>query len=267
MISASNANANVTRGYYNDNLLQYETEEILLSGGHSKTVTYTYNADGNRASTQYPVSGYTCSDYTYTNRNQLESVADGLDYVYDTRGNLTTRTVNSQRKHPEQLSVRHARSRDQIVHTLNGTIRTASYGYWDENNSNNRKWTRRQITVLPGHPRNKGEVFVYDLADQATGVQVDVPSPQNVESIPASIHYDGNGNRLWFGAYEWSDLYTTNNLNQYTVRTSLEGDNPQATPTPTPPRRRPRPASANTGASAGRARRQLRPQWQHEHRI
>jgi YD repeat-containing protein len=52
LTSVNNANASISRNYYNDNLLYTETEQILLSGGSTKTVTYTYDADGNRSSTQ-----------------------------------------------------------------------------------------------------------------------------------------------------------------------------------------------------------------------
>ena len=75
---------------------------------------------------------------------------------------------------------------------------------------------------------------MYDLADQATGVTLDVSNPNTTPAPTPNIRYDGNGNRMWFTAYEWLDTYTTNNLNQYTLRNSLEGDNPQATPRPTP---------------------------------
>ena len=62
LIKANNANANVTRAYYDDNLLQNETEQILLSGGHSKTVTYTLRC--RRQPGQYPISGWTVSGCT-----------------------------------------------------------------------------------------------------------------------------------------------------------------------------------------------------------
>ena len=50
--SVNNANATISRGYFYDNLLRTETETI--TGGRAKTVSYMYDADGNRASTQYP---------------------------------------------------------------------------------------------------------------------------------------------------------------------------------------------------------------------
>src|SRR5262249_20332651 len=133
LTTALNANANITRAYYNDNHLQYETEQILVSGGQFKTVTYTYDADGNRASTQYPDGSL--FNYSYTNRNQLQSVAGWANYVYDTRGNLITRTLNANNTQSGYTYDTHDRV-TQIVHNLaSNNIRTLNYGYWDENNS------------------------------------------------------------------------------------------------------------------------------------
>src|SRR4029077_7776199 len=83
LININNANANITRGYYYDNLLRTETEQILLTGGRSKTTSYAYDADGNRAGTTYPdVASFA---YTYTGRNQLKTVNNWASYDYDAR--------------------------------------------------------------------------------------------------------------------------------------------------------------------------------------
>ncbi len=47
-ITINNANSNITRAYFNDNLLKSETQAV--AGGTSKQVTYTYDADANRGS-------------------------------------------------------------------------------------------------------------------------------------------------------------------------------------------------------------------------
>ena len=72
----NNVNANISRAYFDDNLLQQETETI--TGGSSKTVAYTYDADGNRANVTYP--DYATFAYTYTGRNQLQSVGPWATY-------------------------------------------------------------------------------------------------------------------------------------------------------------------------------------------
>jgi YD repeat-containing protein len=134
LININNANANITRAYYNDNLLRSETEQILLVGGRSKTTSYTYDADGNRASTTYP--DLYAFGYTYTGRNQLQAVNNWATYVYDARGNLLTRTLIGNGKHSDYIYD----ARDRVTwatHTLNVT-RGFNYGY--QPNSDNRKY-------------------------------------------------------------------------------------------------------------------------------
>jgi RHS repeat-associated protein len=219
LTSINNANANISRAYFNDNLLRSETESI--TGGSSKTVTYFYDADGNRTTTQYPDT-YTFN-YTYTGRNQLKSVTNYATYDYDARGNLTTRTLvaNGRQSTYGYDSLDRVTS---IQHLLNGTTRTLNYGYYP--NSNNRKWTK--------HEDGYGDAFGYDLADQVTAVLLDVQNPDTTSVGDQSIFYDGSGNRTVFRPYESQDAYTVNDLNQYTGRT--ESDNPlRPTPTPRPP--------------------------------
>jgi YD repeat-containing protein len=98
-----------------------------------------------------------------------------------------------------------------VAHALNGTTRTFSYGY--DTNSNNRKWTQRDGA--------NGDVFSYDLADQVTGVQLDVANPGGVGSIPQTIVYDANGNRTSFSPYGTTDTYTINDLSQYASRNAI----------------------------------------------
>jgi YD repeat-containing protein len=224
LTSVNNANANVTRAYFNDNLLRSETESII--GASSKTVTYSYDADGNRATTVYPDS-YTFN-YTYTGRNQLESVTNYATYDYDARGNLTTRTLLPYQFRSTYLYDNLDRV-TSIQHLLNGTTRTLDYGYYP--NSNNRKWTKH----VDGYEDGYGDVFGYDLADQVTAVLLDVQNPDTLPVGDQSIFYDGSGNRTVFRPYESQDAYTVNDLNQYTGRTTA-ADNPlRPTPTPRPP--------------------------------
>jgi hypothetical protein len=77
-----------------------------------------------------------------------------------------------------------------------------------------RKWARRAL--------GNGDVFDYDLNDQATAMKLNVP---NAESTPAgtpTIIYDWNGNGSWFTPYGSNNV--TNNLNQYTSRNTINAD-------------------------------------------
>jgi RHS repeat-associated protein len=64
-------------------------------------------------------------------------------------------------------------------------------------------------------------VFNYDLADQATGVLLNVQTPQSTPTPAPNITYDSNGNRTSFHPpyVSWETYGAANNLNQYTTRT------------------------------------------------
>jgi RHS repeat-associated protein len=207
LTSIANVNATISRQYFNDNSLRAETQSITGVAA-AKTVNYTYDADGNRASIQYPDT-YLFS-YTYTERNQLKSVGNNAIYTYDLDGNLATRTpANGTSSTYTYDALDQVTS---IVHALNGTTRRFDYAY---DNVGNRKWTKREGNV--------GDVFGYDLADQVTGVQLNVANPSGVQSIPRTIIYDANGNRTSFSPYGPTDTYTINNnsLNQYNRRNNV----------------------------------------------
>ena len=212
LTAINNANANISRAYFDDNLLRQETETI--TGGSSKTVAYTYDADGNRANVTYP--DYATFAYTYSRRNQLKSVGPWATYAYDENGytgDLTTRTLNN--------STHTSYNYDPldrvtwITHSLTSGVRGFNYGY-DDVSVGNRKYIRRTGTTLG----DKGDVFSYDLADQAIGVGLNVATPQSTPPPARSIFYDANGNRTTFRPYGPTDTYVTNNLNQYTSRNS-----------------------------------------------
>lgn len=206
--SVNNANATISRGYFYDNLLRTETETV--TGGRAKTVSYVYDADGNRASTQYPSPENYTFNYTYTGRNQLKSVTGWATYDYDTRGNLITRTLNANGTYSDYQYDSHDRV-TRVRNFFSGTTRTVNYGYDDP--SNDRLWAKRLSS--PTTPESsKGEVFRYDLANQAIIAQLDVLNPDQVQPppTPQTIVYDPNGNRTWFTNIP----YVTDNLSQYT---------------------------------------------------
>jgi RHS repeat-associated protein len=65
-----------------------------------------------------------------------------------------------------------------------------------------------------------GDVFDYDNNDQVTVVKLNIANPDTTAPGSQTIHYDTNGNRTSFAPYGTTDNYTTNNLNEYTVRNS-----------------------------------------------
>jgi RHS repeat-associated protein len=157
-------------------------------------------------------------NYTYTGRNQLKSVTNWATYTYDENGftgELTTRALLGSASGTRTTYNYDGLNRvTWVSHYFRGASGGFNYGYYD--NSDNRKFTRRL-------PADVGDVFRYDLADQAIGVQLNVATPQNVQSIGQTINYDANGNRTSFSPYGPTDTYylDNNSLNQYNRRNNI----------------------------------------------
>ena len=204
----NNANATINRQYWGDDTLHVETETV--TGRAPETMTYLYDADGNRSLAQW--GGYVQNVYTYTGRNQLETlVLDGTlvaSYVYDVNGNMITRTPNNTASSTYSYDALDRVT--HITHAFNGTTRTFDYAY---DSVGNRKWTKRD--------GGSGDVFRYDLADQTNAVKLNIANPDTTPTPSPNIVYDANGNRTSFSPYGTTDTYTTNNLNQYTVRNGI----------------------------------------------
>jgi RHS repeat-associated protein len=208
LTSISNSNSVITRAYYNDNLLQSEMQAIAGLPS-SETINYAYDADSNRKSIIYPDS-FTFN-YEYTGRNQLLNIWVGanpeVSYTYDVNSNIHVRTLPGVRT--SSFAYDGLDRVINITHSLNGTTRTLDYDY---DVVGNRKWTKRD--------GGNGDVFGYDLADQVNAVKLDVQNPSATPSPlgTPSITYDAGGNRATFSAYGTTDNYSTNDLNQYTLR-------------------------------------------------
>lgn len=218
LTSINNANATISRSYFGDNLLKSETE--TATGGVSRVVNYTYDADGNRATIGIP--GYTFN-YDYTNRNQLKHIINNANnssiatYVYDENGftgDLTTRSVinNTSTNYSYDVYDRVT----SVRHNLTGSTRTINYGYDDAHGSDNRLWVKRVISGQSPE-NNKGEVFSYDLADQVSAFQLNVLNPDQItQPLSQTMLYDPNGNRQFTPTAQYA---AANDLSQYTTRT------------------------------------------------
>jgi RHS repeat-associated protein len=204
----NNANATITRQYWGDDTLHIETETV--TGRAPETMTYLYDNDGNRSLAQW--GGYVQNVYTYTGRNQLETLLlDGTlvaSYAYDVNGNMITRTPNNTASSTYSYDALDRVT--HITHAFNGTTRTFDYAY---DSVGNRKWTKRD--------GGTGDVFRYDLADQTNAVKLNIVNPDTTPTPAPNIVYDANGNRTSFSPYGTTDTYTPNNLNQYATRNGI----------------------------------------------
>src|ERR1700730_6810598 len=208
VISITNAIATISRTYFNDHLLKNETEAI--SGASSNTVSYTYNADANRATIQYPGNVYSFA-YNYTGRSQLKTLINNatsstvVTFAYDPDGNLTTRIPDNATNCAYSYDVLDRVT--HISHSLSGSTRSFDYGY---DSVSNCKWVKRD--------GGTGDVFDYDKNYQTIATLLNIASPDTTSPGPQTITYDANGNRVNFAAYGPTDSYHTNNLNQYSDR-------------------------------------------------
>ena len=98
-VSGVSATTTINNTYLNDNRLNTQEEwTTAFNDNVHRTVTYTYDADGNRQTIAYP-SG-TLFNYNYTQRNQVASIADAsqhhiVDYAFDPSGNITNRALDN----------------------------------------------------------------------------------------------------------------------------------------------------------------------------
>jgi RHS repeat-associated protein len=133
VIQIANSISTINEVYFDDNLLKSEEEwTSALSDNIHRTVGYSYDADGNRATIQYP-SG-TAFNYTYTNRNQVASIRPGLSggtavasYVYDASGNITSCTRDNGTS--TSYTVDNVNRETAIQHNLVGGAKQFDYVY------------------------------------------------------------------------------------------------------------------------------------------
>jgi RHS repeat-associated protein len=201
----------VSYSYDNADEQLSETQTISGSGGGTKTMSYTYNADGFLNSLTYP-SGGTIS-YSYTGRNQPAAITDGstpalVNYRYDLNGNCILKTLKNG------TSTAYAYDDDNNTLTVNHSLNSTSFARFDYGYDNVHRRTFMQRDL------NKGDVYSYDAVDQLTSTLYDATNPGSSPSSPArTIAYglDAAGNRTSVTDNSVPTSYTVNSLNEYTV--------------------------------------------------
>ena len=195
VLSISNSVATSAFSYDSSN--QMLSESITISGlTGAKTVAYTYDADGNRASLTDP-SGSVIA-YSYTARGQVASiVADGppplATFAYDIAGRSTSRTLENG------ITSTYAYDADERLTSLtHGSVETLTYTY--------DAMHRRTGEARSSAP---ARTFGYDLTGQLIAV--------NQSTGNATFAYDAVGNRTIVTGAPGAGNYTANNLNQYTT--------------------------------------------------
>lgn len=204
-----------------------ETQDLfpIVTGGAfdpaARTVSYTYNADGQRETLGYPDGSFV--KFTYNARGQLADIlSDGIpppiaSYEYDSAGNATLM--------PRANATETEREFDAENKTLAITERVAGrrsplseldYLYDEAGN--------RTATLATADADGRGarqaslDTYRYDETYQVTGANYAAPVQGNRVSAPAGtvrFSYDAVGNRLAVDENGAVTRYAVNNLNQY----------------------------------------------------
>jgi YD repeat-containing protein len=219
-----NANAEMVLTYYDDNRLKSQEEWTNNYGDHHhRTITYTYDLEGKRATMQYPAGRQ--FSFGYTQRSQLasgtETSAPGTPfqflYEYDAAGNRNFRGVNGSQTFNWAGESYTTYSSDalnrlsSVQHYFTGNSQRFQYDY-DE--VSRRKYELRDWSGL-------GDGFQYDAIGQVTGYQREGIVDTGTGSVSGGVNmdtlqYDANGNRTSVVDNGVSTTYgTANSLNEY----------------------------------------------------
>lgn len=202
--------------YDDANRLTSETQQITSDSG-PKTVSYAYDADGNRTSITYP-SGSTAT-LGYSSRNQLNSIVSGAitaTYVYDGNGSPLSKTLGSG------VTTNFTYDNAGRVQTIDNLKNSVSFDRLDYSYNNVNDRTGRTETI---NGTGKLDSYGHDPIDQLTSVKYNYNASSNTQDRLVSYNYDATGNR--YGASGVSDSvngntnYVSNSVNEYTTAGSL----------------------------------------------
>ena len=174
------------------------SETQTAAGQPSRTVSYSYDADGNKVTLGYP-SGSTMS-YGYTSRNQVGSIsADGPPpvgiFTYDGAGHRISKRLENG-----STTLYSYNAAGQLT-GIGNTI--AGYSYTLD--ASGRKLSRSETTPAS----SQSDQYNYDARGQLLGVTYGT-------GRKVQYNYDASGNRTSVNDRGTNTLYTANGLNEYT---------------------------------------------------
>jgi len=214
--------------------LASETQDLspVVSDGTSdpdaRTVSYTYNADGQRETLGYPDGGFI--KFTYNDRGQLaEILGDGVQppiasYEYDEAGNAARMPRENETATEKEFDAENKTlAITERATGLNNPLSELDYLYDEVGN---------RTATLATHDRDgdgtaeaRLDTYRYDETYQVTGADYNAPvtgivppAPSADAGVPAaniSFTYDAVGNRLAVDDNGAITRYAVNNLNQY----------------------------------------------------
>ncbi len=197
-----------------------ETQSYVGMTAYPKTVTKTYDANGNKATETYPSGSNLSLLYSWNDIDNLSSISDGTNTIASDAWigvRRKSETVQSGAKRTnyytgfreEIESVRHETSGSAMIVRLD-------YGY---NAVHDRTYERYGASGSPGN------AFEYDKLRRLTVAWMGSSTPSSPSGNPyvTKIQYnmDDDGNRTTvvttpYGGSASTTSYSTNNLNEYT---------------------------------------------------
>jgi RHS repeat-associated protein len=204
-----------------DSYVYKETQRYVGMTAYPKSVTKTYDANGNKGSEAYPSGANLTVSYGYNDIDYLTSISDGTNtiasYTYiglrkkkTTYQNNATRTNTYTGFRGELGTVHHQTSSP-------ATIVRLDYAY---NKVHDRLHERY------GASGSSGDAFAYDKLRRLTNAWMGSSNPAspvgNSYTKKIDYNYDDDGNRTSVVVTPWQQSptttnYTTNNLNEYTA--------------------------------------------------
>jgi RHS repeat-associated protein len=195
----------------NSRLLSQEEWTSLLSDNNThRTVSYTYDVDGNRATSA--LTNTVGRVYDYTARNQIKTISAGgtteVAYTYDANGNVLTRDPQNN---TSSVFVYDAVNRiTKITHNFAGATRVLNYAYYPVGN---RQYEHRDNNL-------GNDDFGYDLGSQLTNFTRSATLGGSTNTS-ATFTFDAGGNRSKLVKDAVTTNYTINYLNGYATVTGV----------------------------------------------
>jgi RHS repeat-associated protein len=214
-LSMSNANASIAYNYDGVGRSSGETQTLLGHPLGARTFDLSYNVDSRLTQIDYPGLSAPQVTYGYSLRGQLSSVATSAFNV------AYTRRLD---EHISAMSYSNGVD-NQRSYDLDGRLTETLYRRGSSAPFSKAAYTLNKLGQRTSVERanGSGDSFSYDSKDQLTGIGYEVPTPANggTAQYAGSFAYDAMGNRTSASdGFNPAVTYTTNNLNQYTSRTS-----------------------------------------------
>ena len=199
-LTLNSGSSQLSYSYSDSGQLLSETQGY--TGQTNRTVSYTYNDDGQRRITTYP--GGTSVTNAYTDRGQMKSITvDGppplVTFSYDLAGRRTAKTFENG-AYATYTHDAAGQLLEMDHQTTNGTFARLDYAYNSGGNRTQRieDWGATSTT----------NTYDYDPIDQVTNA--------NYGSWSQGFNFDAMGNLLSRVATTTTNSYIANHLNQYT---------------------------------------------------